>query len=40
MERHANANMNNDHFTGCLLGLALDDASGAPYEGGPIERLL
>ena len=25
---------------GCLLGLALGDALGAPYEGGPIERLL
>ena len=27
-------------FQGCLLGLALGDALGAPYEGGPIERLL
>ncbi len=27
-------------FTGCLLGLALGDAMGAPYEGGPLERLL
>jgi poly(ADP-ribose) glycohydrolase ARH3 len=26
-----------DQFTGCLLGLALGDALGAPYEGGPIE---
>jgi ADP-ribosylglycohydrolase len=29
-----------DHFLGCLLGLALGDALGAPREGGPIERLL
>jgi ADP-ribosylglycohydrolase len=28
-----------DQFTGCLLGLALGDALGAPYEGGPVERL-
>lgn len=27
-------------FSGCLLGLALGDALGAPLEGGPIERLL
>jgi len=27
-------------FEGCLLGLALGDALGAPYEGGPVERLL
>ena len=27
-------------FTGCLLGLALGDAMGAPYEGGPLERML
>ncbi len=25
---------------GCLLGLALGDALGAPHEGGPIERLV
>lgn len=25
---------------GCLLGLALGDALGAPREGGPVERLL
>ena len=31
---------NLDHFTGCLLGLATGDALGAPYEGGPLERLL
>ncbi len=29
-----------DKYTGCFLGLALGDAYGAPYEGGPIERLL
>lgn len=29
-----------DRFTGCLLGLALGDALGAPYEGGPLERAL
>jgi hypothetical protein len=28
-----------DKFTGCLLGLALGDALGAPFEGGPIERF-
>lgn len=27
-------------FVGCLLGLALGDAMGAPFEGGPIERAL
>lgn len=27
-------------FNGCLLGLALGDAFGAPREGGPLERLL
>ena len=29
-----------ERFEGCLLRLALGDALGAPYEGGPIERLL
>ena len=29
-----------DRFAGCLLGLALGDALGAPFEGGPIERLV
>ena len=29
-----------DQFNGCLLGLALGDAMGAPYEGGLLERLL
>lgn len=29
-----------DRFEGCLLGLALGDAVGAPREGGPLERLL
>ncbi len=29
-----------DRFAGCLLGLALGDALGAPHEGGPIERML
>jgi ADP-ribosylglycohydrolase len=28
-----------DGFSGCLLGLALGDALGAPFEGGPLERL-
>lgn len=29
-----------DHYQGCLLALALADASGAPYEGGWLERGL
>jgi poly(ADP-ribose) glycohydrolase ARH3 len=29
-----------ERFQGCLLGLALGDALGAPYEGGPLERGL
>ena len=29
-----------DRSRGCLLGLALGDALGAPHEGGPLERLL
>jgi ADP-ribosylglycohydrolase len=29
-----------DRFEGCLLGLALGDALGAPFEGGPVERFL
>ncbi len=29
-----------DQFTGCLLGLALGDAMGAPFEGGGIERFV
>ena len=32
--------MNNDRVTGCVLGLALGDALGAPYEGGMLERGL
>ena len=28
-----------DKFVGCVLGLALGDALGAPHEGGPLERL-
>jgi poly(ADP-ribose) glycohydrolase ARH3 len=32
--------MNADRFAGCMLGLALGDACGAPYESGPLERLL
>jgi len=28
-----------DRFEGCLLGLALGDALGAPHEGGPVEKL-
>ena len=33
------AQQTEDRFAGCLLGLALGDALGAPFEGGPIERL-
>ena len=29
-----------ERFQGCLLGLALGDALGAPYEGGPLERFV
>lgn len=29
-----------DQFRGCLLGLSLGDALGAPFEGGILERLL
>jgi len=29
-----------DQYAGCLLGLATGDAMGAPYEGGPLERLF
>lgn len=29
-----------DNFSGCMLGLALGDALGAPHEGGPLERLI
>ena len=29
-----------EQIKGCLLGLALGDALGAPYEGGILERLL
>lgn len=29
-----------DQFRGCLLGLALGDALGAPFEGGILERML
>ncbi|MBU2708760.1 ADP-ribosylglycohydrolase family protein [Zooshikella marina] len=29
-----------DQYKGCFLGLAIGDAFGAPYEGGPLERLL
>jgi len=32
--------MSSDRFKGCLLGLALGDALGAPFEGGLVERLL
>lgn len=32
--------MTEDKFEGCLLGLSLGDALGAPFEGGPIERFL
>jgi len=29
-----------DRFVGCFLGLALGDALGAPFEGGPLERFV
>lgn len=29
-----------DQFVGCMVGLATGDALGAPYEGGPMERLV
>lgn len=29
-----------DQYKGCLLGLAMGDAFGAPYEGGKLERFL
>ena len=29
-----------DRFEGCVLGLALGDAMGAPFEGGPLERFV
>ena len=32
--------MNKEAIKSSVLGLALGDAFGAPYEGGPIERLL
>jgi len=32
--------INSNKYSGCFLGLAIGDAFGAPYEGGPIERLL
>ncbi|MET1078797.1 MAG: ADP-ribosylglycohydrolase family protein [Pseudomonas sp.] len=34
------AAMIQERFEGCLLGLALGDAMGAPYEGGYLERGL
>lgn len=35
-----NSEVSIDRFEACLLGLALGDAFGAPFEGGPLERLL
>lgn len=32
--------INANKYSGCFLGLAIGDAYGAPFEGGPIERLL
>jgi poly(ADP-ribose) glycohydrolase ARH3 len=32
--------MDEDKYSGCFLGLAIGDAYGAPFEGGPVERLL
>lgn len=37
---HAESTALEDRCVGCFLGLALGDAFGAPYEGGPLERLL
>lgn len=34
------ATPDHDQFAGCLLGLALGDALGAPFEGGFLERAL
>lgn len=31
--------MTHDRYLGTMLGLALGDAMGAPFEGGPLERL-
>ena len=36
MDKHVSI----DKYKGCFIGLATGDALGAPYEGGPIERLL
>lgn len=33
-------NLTLDQFVGCMVGLATGDALGAPYEGGPVERLV
>ena len=32
--------MSRNQFEGAVVALALGDAHGAPFEGGPIERLL
>lgn len=32
--------MTEDKYIGCFLGLAVGDAYGAAFEGGPLERLL
>jgi len=32
--------MNENKYLGCFYGLAVGDAYGASYEGGPLERLL
>ncbi len=29
-----------DKYSGCFLGLAIGDAQGAPFEGGPVKKLL
>jgi len=34
------AMINPNKYSGCFLGLAIGDAYGAPFEGGPIERFL
>ena len=32
--------INSNKYSGCFLGLAMGDTYGAPFEGGPVERLL
>ena len=32
--------MDLERYRGCLVGLAMGDALGAPYEGGVLERAV